>query len=1043
MKVVGGDDGIYSSGTVILGWCTPTDSIYASSYYINGSIYVKPGQTFVDDDGNVYTGGPLDRSALAGKTLRPYVGTLVPYIDEHGEERNCLYYTALTNAAGDATYGTAGEEAWYVVTNDVSIGGTLRFNGSTNHLIVCDGATLSVTNTSDDAIQSAGSLSIYGQADSVGTLAADGSSYGIYANGDLIVNGGALNITGGGNGIYADSIVLGWNTFSDSITVSGYDGPVSVRPGLSFTDGTATYTGGPLDTDVLAGKTLRPYVVTISYIDANGEERQCYPYTVITNAAGDVTYGTAGAEAWYVVTNDVSIGGTLQFKDSYSHLIVCDGVTLAVTNTSGDAIRSYGSLSIYGQADGTGTLDLKGGDDAIQTKGFTINGGIVNANGRNGIYLSSGTATINGGVVNAIGTSYGIYSSGSVTLGWRMPTDSIYVNRYNYSGSRNIYVKPGQTFVDDDGNIYTDGPLDADNLAGKTLRPYVGTLVPYIDENGEERRCPYYTVLTNAAGGVTYGASDAEAWYVVTNDVVIGGMLCFNDSHAHLILCDGASFAVTNTSGNAIYSAGSLSFYGQANGSGPLAVDGNSYGIYANGDLSINGGTVTATGNNCGIRAGDIVLGWMKSTDSIYASGYDGTVSVKAGQTLTDGTDTYTGDSLDTDVLAGKTLRPYVLIIPYINANGEERECVKYTVLTNAASGDTYGTASKEAWYVVTNDVSLGGTLRFNGSTNHLIVCDGVTLAITNTSGDAIHSYGSLSIYGQAAGTGTLDLKGGDDGIETKGLTINGGIVNVNSKYGIYLSSGTFATLTDTLTVNGGVMNAIGTSYGIFCSCSVTLGWRTPTDSIYVSSYNNSSSRNIYVKLGQTLIDDDGNIYTGNGSPLDADDLAGKTLRPSIPTPTFNDPQGNEIQDSGVIAWLSDNGFTQADIDGLGNDAAATDKLYACFLLNCDFTAQDAGGALSITGIAVTNGVVSITVQLERKAPMGSIIGCLYFYGASDLAAGFSRSPIAKASISFGAGDSTFATAPTTDSVTQSVTATFDVSVVNEKFFKAVIEVSR
>ena len=71
-----------------------------------------------------------------------------------------------------------------------------------------------------------------------------------------------------------------------------------------------------------------------------------------------------------------------------------------------------------------------------------------------------------------------------------------------------------------------------------------------------------------------------------------------------------------------------------------------------------------------------------------------------------------------------------------------------------------------------------------------------------------------------------------------------------------------------------------------------------------------------------------------------------------------------------------------------------------CFLINCDFTEQGAGATLSITGIAVTNGVVSITVQLERKAPLGAINGVLNFYGANDLAAGFSRSPIAKESIS-------------------------------------------
>ncbi len=88
----------------------------------------------------------------------------------------------------------------------------------------------------------------------------------------------------------------------------------------------------------------------------------------------------------------------------------------------------------------------------------------------------------------------------------------------------------------------------------------------------------------------------------------------------------------------------------------------------------------------------------------------------------------------------------------------------------------------------------------------------------------------------------------------------------------------------------------------------------------------------------------------------------------------------------------------------------------------------------------------SITVQLERTAPLGGINGVLNFYGANDLAAGFGRSPIAKESISFGSDDDPSFdidpnTVPASGSVTQSVTATFDVSVVPSKFFKAAIEV--
>ena len=161
------------------------------------------------------------------------------------------------------------------------------------------------------------------------------------------------------------------------------------------------------------------------------------------------------------------------------------------------------------------------------------------------------------------------------------------------------------------------------------------------------------------------------------------------------------------------------------------------------------------------------------------------------------------------------------------------------------------------------------------------------------------------------------------------------------------------------------------------------------------------------------------------------------------PPDGFKDPQGNVIEDPGVIGWLSDNGFTQDDIDDLGNDAAATDRLYECWLLGCDFRVPDAGGALSITGIAVSNGVVSLPVQFVRKAPLGAINGMLYFYGANDLAAGFSRSPIAEEAVSFGENDDpsfgiTPNTVPASGVVTQTVTAAIDSAVVTNTFFKAV-----
>ena len=95
--------------------------------------------------------------------------------------------------------------------------------------------------------------------------------------------------------------------------------------------------------------------------------------------------------------------------------------------------------------------------------------------------------------------------------------------------------------------------------------------------------------------------------------------------------------------------------------------------------------------------------------------------------------------------------------------------------------------------------------------------------------------------------------------------------------------------------------------------------------------------------------------------------------------------------------------------------------------------------SLGLTAISVSNDVVSIMVQLVRKAPFGTINGVLNFYGADDLADGFGSCPIAKGSVDFGEDDAKFDIGPTAGSVTQTVTV--NIGNATEKFFKAAIEV--
>ena len=315
--------------------------------------------------------------------------------------------------------------------------------------------------------------------------------------------------------------------------------------------------------------------------------------------------------------------------------------------------------------------------------------------------------------------------------------------------------------------------------------------------------------------------------------------------------------------------------------------------------------------------------------------------------------------------------------------------------------------------------------------------------ATTSQNVDLAQTFGDkFAYFSISGGTGTrnarqyiynLSMESVNEGGGT--VVVNGGTVTATgNNYGIEAGDGS-------VTINGGTVTATGAD-GIYARCGITLGWTKPADSITASSF--SSGDGVFVKVGQTFADERQNLYEGT---LDADALVAvrnKTLRPYIETPSFTDPEGNEIGDSKLIDWLVANNFTQSDINALGSDAAATDKLYECWVLNCDLTAANPGGVLSITGFAVSNGQISVTVQLVRQSPLGYIKGVLYLYGADDLAEGFYIDPIENELIDFGDGDSTFDVDPTTvpasGSVTQTVTATFDTSLVSAKFIRAAIE---
>ena len=127
----------------------------------------------------------------------------------------------------------------------------------------------------------------------------------------------------------------------------------------------------------------------------------------------------------------------------------------------------------------------------------------------------------------------------------------------------------------------------------------------------------------------------------------------------------------------------------------------------------------------------------------------------------------------------------------------------------------------------------------------------------------------------------------------------------------------------------------------------------------------------------------------GNGDSQIFADLGGDT--PSVVV--LKDPDGNEITDADVLAWIEsfNEGRPTADIQE-DIDQLSMDEFNKDFLLNLDLT-KECVAELKITSVRIEDGVVYLGVQLTRtedNVAVGTrkINGVLKLLGTADLAAG-------------------------------------------------------
>ena len=261
--------------------------------------------------------------------------------------------------------------------------------------------------------------------------------------------------------------------------------------------------------------------LSVNYIDADGKEKTTLADTINDN---NTTLNTG----WYAVNSDIELDSRITCKGDV-HLILCDDCTLTVPN--GITVNeNEATLTIYGQKDGTGTVDAGSQSASWAAIGgtsnncgglITINGGTVIAKGNyagagiGGGQRHTGTAkiVINGGTVNATASEFGagigagargsaditinggnISVSGrmghgtggdnprsaDIRLSWKNQTDSITVGSY----AGNVTLEKNFT---DGSDIFSIGEVSNNSsINGKTLTPALKTTFTVTWMNGDE-----------------------------------------------------------------------------------------------------------------------------------------------------------------------------------------------------------------------------------------------------------------------------------------------------------------------------------------------------------------------------------------------------------------------------------------------------------------------------------------------------------------------------------------------------------------------------
>jgi uncharacterized repeat protein (TIGR02543 family) len=732
----------------------------------------------------------------------------VAYIDADGTSQTCADYTLIESSNDNQVYYHSAEGgSWYVVSGNVTVN-TIWFEDYDAHLILKDGATLTMAEGRELCSHDNVALTIYGQTEGTGTIVGNYMT----ANNGLTINGGTLNInntsTSAIQTFYYSNIVINRGT----VTTSGIYHAISASGALTINGGTVTAT----NTANYHGSLFAHGDVYINggIVTANAQEGYyalCAGYDY-----GSETYGSCDIYLNLTNTTDrltaSSYGGT-----------VCIYQSKPLEDESGNIYYPDTGVSFMAYGNYIPFADEEKAALAGKTlKPFTEESRTFNI-----------AYEVNGGTMPATySTTYTYFT----TVELPVPTR----DDYTFIGwctdaqlTGGLFTRIGDHTLIGDRTFYAKwGPKYAD--------------VAYIDENGEEQSA-HATILY---GGNGVNRSYPGGIYTVSNYSVFNTLHFTGD--ATIIIPDGENLNILSGPESTLSADGNLTFYGQKDGDDMGFVISRS--TTATGNIAIYGGCgyVAYDGVTANSGSGTITLGWTGVRSYLYVMEYNGTVTLAKKFLTYEGKVLSDGVVSDNTTINGMHLTPYVenMDVSYIDENGTE-----HTVTATVLHGNETGTLAGGI-YTVMGDVNFSKILSFDGNTT-IVVPDGFWIEMEDKSnwdngfqldGNGITVNGDLAIYGQTMDKGGCYIYASNDALHATGkVTIANvkiglsGVTNSICSGGNILLTGVDVEAYGTLNANSG-------------SGTITLDWRKLDDRIYASGYNDDFAYNGQVTLAKPFI---------------------------------------------------------------------------------------------------------------------------------------------------------------------------------------------